>query len=831
VSRTFGALATKVLCVDADQVPDALAGLDGYVWAHVLVRLGGEPVGVVRVPVEGDVCPGRSVLAAIDAELGSALARVRLLAALERQPSERALDPGALSASRPEAGGSPVSTVTVAVCTRDRADQLERCLAAIARQRLATRVLVVDNAPSDDATARLLAARFPDVERVVEPRPGLDHARNRAIATATTEVVAFTDDDVVVDPGWTWAIARAFDEEPDLGLLTGLVLPLELETPAQQLFERYGGFGRGVTRRWVAATGDAGSLLGTGELGTGANMAVRRTTIERIGAFDPALDVGTPTGGGGDLELFYRALAYGELVRYEPAAIVFHRHRATLDELAGQLRGNGATLAMMQAARERGLASSGDVGRVLGWYIGHSWPRRLAEAVLVPNRMPARLPLAEVSGMAATAARRTYRRSQRVNGSLAVPPVERATVRTDEIAVSTVDLAGPIEPPTDGGVGHMILVTHDGAALGRVEVAPTGHRLSARRLRELIVDHGGAASLVAAAPAAASVGTARSAPAAMPARRWTASIVIATLDRPDDLAACLDTVLASTTVHDVEVVVVDNNPASGLTAPVVASHPSVSLVDEPRRGLAHARNAGIRRAGGEIVVTTDDDVRVPPGWLDRLLEPFRRNDVLAVCGNVQPLELANRTQIEFERAGPLGKGFDRFESRWEHPRLMWRACPTWELGATANAAFRATAFSDPEIGLMDVALGPGTATGVGEDSYLLYRIVRAGYTVVYEPTAVVWHRHRDTPGALERQITGYYSGHVAHQLTTLLRDRDPRAVNRLARLGAYVVTARARSLLPAAPVPPDLARAQLRGAASGPLNYVRARRRAAREAS
>ena len=237
--------------------------------AHVLVRLAGEPVGVVRVPVEGDVCPGRSVVAAIDAELGSALARVRLLAALERPPADRAFDPGALAASRPQPGGSPVSTVTVAVCTRDRADQLERCLAALARQRLATQVLVVDNAPSDDATARLLAARFPDVERVVEPRPGLDHARNRAVATATTEVVAFTDDDVVVDPGWTWAIARAFDEEPDLGLLTGLVLPLELETPAQQLFERYGGFGRGVTRRWVAATGDAGSLLGTGELGTG----------------------------------------------------------------------------------------------------------------------------------------------------------------------------------------------------------------------------------------------------------------------------------------------------------------------------------------------------------------------------------------------------------------------------------------------------------------------------------------------------------------------------------------------------------------------------------
>ena len=43
---------------------------------------------------------------------------------------------------------------------------------------------------------------------------------------------------------------------------------------------------------------------------------------------------------------------------------------------------------------------------------------------------------------------------------------------------------------------------------------------------------------------------------------------------------------------------------------------------------------------------------------------------------------------------------------------------------------------------MDEALGPGMPSGVGEDSYLLYRIVRAGYTVVYEPAAFVYHRHR-----------------------------------------------------------------------------------------
>ena len=453
MSRTFGALATKVVCVDADQVPDASSGLEGYAWAHVLVRLAGEPVGVVRVPVEGDVCPGRSVVAAIDAELGSALARVRLLAALERPPADRAFDPGALAASRPQPGGSPVSTVTVAVCTRDRADQLERCLAALARQRLATQVLVVDNAPSDDATARLLAARFPDVERVVEPRPGLDHARNRAVATATTEVVAFTDDDVVVDPGWTWAIARAFDEEPDLGLLTGLVLPLELETPAQHAVRAL----RRVRPRRDAAVGRTrpvtpGRCSGRassaraptwpcgGRRSSASVASTRRSTSARRRAVAAISSCS------------HRALAYGELVRYEPAAIVFHRHRATLDELAGQLRGNGATLAMMQAALRAGTGV--DRRRRTGPGLV-----RRTQLAASPRRGRARPATGCPSGCRLRRCpawppprpARTYRRSQQVNGSLAARPVERATVRTDEIAVSTVDLAGPIEPPTDGG--------------------------------------------------------------------------------------------------------------------------------------------------------------------------------------------------------------------------------------------------------------------------------------------------------------------------------------------------------------------------------------------
>jgi hypothetical protein len=101
------------------------------------------------------------------------------------------------------------------------------------------------------------------------------------------------------------------------------------------------------------------------------------------------------------------------------------------------------------------------------------------------------------------------------------------------------------------------------------------------------------------------------------------------------------------------------------------------------------------------------------------------------------------------------------------------------LGATANAAFRASLFSEPGVGLMDEALGVGMPTGCSEDSYLIYRALKAQHTLVYEPAAYVWHQHRATMKALRHQIYGYSKGHVAYHLTTLMRDHDLRSLKRI----------------------------------------------------
>ncbi len=266
---------------------------------------------------------------------------------------------------------------------------------------------------------------------------------------------------------------------------------------------------------------------------------------------------------------------------------------------------------------------------------------------------------------------------------------------------------------------------------------------------------------------------------------------------------------------------------------MVAKFPGVQLVSESRRGLSYARNAGIVHSTGAVVVMTDDDVTAPPGWLERLIAPFSRPDVMAVTGNVLPRSLETQAERLFEVYGGLGRGFQEREvnGRW-FDSFRRQAVPTWTLGATANAAFRATIFDDPAIGLLDEVLGPGTPTGVGEDTYLFYRVLKAGHTFVYEPSAYVWHKHRADARALRRQLYNYSKGHVAYHLTTLLRDGDLRALIQLLvrlpriRLGQIRGRLTGRSTYPL-----PLTLLEIAGNLAGPMGLAAVTRRVAQAGS
>jgi GT2 family glycosyltransferase len=235
--------------------------------------------------------------------------------------------------------------VCVAICTRNRTESLRRTLDSIGLQIiLPAEILVVDNAPSDASTKKMILEQYPEVRYVLEDRQGLNFCRNRALMETATEVVAFIDDDAVAENGWVAAIEKVFSESHRIAVCTGKVMPYSLETEGQKLFEANGGFARGDHR--VRLPGDqiqilkmfnAPLIVRSISVGTGCNMAVRRQLVLEAGGFDEALDQAPVLPGGGDLDIIWRMLDAGFEVIYEPSARMFHEHRREVADTANQI--------------------------------------------------------------------------------------------------------------------------------------------------------------------------------------------------------------------------------------------------------------------------------------------------------------------------------------------------------------------------------------------------------------------------------------------------------------------------------------------------------------
>src|SRR6266536_2024480 len=264
----------------ADRI--ALVGADGYRRARLLVRHGRQPRGFVEVDVRDS---------SVSAD------------ELRRHAS-------ALPA--PSAGRTPEKPppVSVVLCTRDRAEPLRAALTSLlALQYPRFEIVVVDNASATEAPAGVVASiGDPRVRLVKEPRPGLARARNRGILAASHDIVAFTDDDVVVDRWWLWGLIDGFAAGADVACVCGMVASAELRSFPQAYF------------------------------------AVRRRAVATLGGFDEALGVGSQTRGGEDIDMFVRVLLAGHQLVYQPSALVWHRHRADMGSLHEQISGYGLGL-------------------------------------------------------------------------------------------------------------------------------------------------------------------------------------------------------------------------------------------------------------------------------------------------------------------------------------------------------------------------------------------------------------------------------------------------------------------------------------------------------
>ena len=239
---------------------------------------------------------------------------------------------------------SDFPSLTIVISTKDRPQYLARCLEALRKMLTHSHsnnsfieILVIDNASSDNRTLDVVSS-FPEVRYLCEPIPGVNSARNRALNEARGQLLAYLDDDVVVDSGWLSGLMNAWSENPTAAAYTGQVLPYELVSDAQVIFEQRGGFRQGFKKICYSQTllGNSWHPLKTWTFGVSANMAIQKDILQKLGGFDEVLGPGTLPGGGDDLDIFYRVIRAGHSLQYAPDYLVFHRHRREKKDLRDQ---------------------------------------------------------------------------------------------------------------------------------------------------------------------------------------------------------------------------------------------------------------------------------------------------------------------------------------------------------------------------------------------------------------------------------------------------------------------------------------------------------------
>jgi GT2 family glycosyltransferase len=703
-------------------------------------------------------------------------------------------------------------------------------------------VIVVENRPAGSEVEQSLRAAFgdrPEVRYVEQVQPGLSSARNAGLAAARGRYVAFIDDDITVDEYWMRSIRAAFASSRDLACLTGPILPSELHTEGQILLEQFAAFSKGLTRRrFNTASGQEIPLFpyAAGHFGSGANMVFRADVLRRIGGFDVHLGTGTSARGGEDLDICVRLIQAGETIMYEPDAIVWHRHPETLRSLRRQALGYGVGLGAMLTkhlvAGEDRLA----LVRMIPAGARYLVSRGSRKNAFKRAEFPASLTRIERLGLLWGPAAYLLSRSAGFRpvdvGAATGPGESSGSVWSGQVEWTDPKLPGG-SLRTDAGdpFDHArLLVRVDGEPLGFVqidlrdgELEPAAVRAEVERAFGPIPVAAGIASL--ACP-----------------ERPAATVVLCTRNRPDGAERCVRALLAADCPR-LELIVVDNAPSDDATERLIrrlaVDDPRVRYVCEPRPGLSVARNRGLREATGEIIAFTDDDVRVDAHWLKGLERGFaRRPDVGCVTGLVASSSLQRPAERFFDERVWWSSGCEQrlYDLRGaaaahgtaERSQLFPYAAGVF--GTGANMAFRTAVLE--QLGGFDECLGTGSPTGGGEDLDIFVRLLHAGWSISYEPAALVWHDHRVDMDELEKQMFGYGKGLAAYLCKYLFsRSCAVDVLTRAAR-GVWhllVLGRRSRSAGDRAGFGVELQRAEWRGLVAGGPAYLRARRQSSPE--
>ncbi|MCU1504489.1 MAG: glycosyl transferase family 2 [Ilumatobacteraceae bacterium] len=243
--------------------------------------------------------------------------------------------------------GASDTQIAVLVATRDRPDRLRTCVESIlANDHGSFAVIVVEQ------SAR--AAVLPDDPRLTRVRSsstGKSAALNEGMAMVRAPIIAFTDDDCVVPTDWLRRGEAVLIAHPQVSLVFGDLLPVEHDMSAAFVpvaeFDRF---------RIVAGRRSA-VVRG----GAGADMFARRSLFDTIGRYDELIGPGSRFRACEEFDIYYRALAAGAEVAYDPDITVVHDGARPYADGSGQMLkrwyafGEGAVIAKHLRLHDTGI--------------------------------------------------------------------------------------------------------------------------------------------------------------------------------------------------------------------------------------------------------------------------------------------------------------------------------------------------------------------------------------------------------------------------------------------------------------------------------------------
>ncbi len=302
------------------------------------------------------------------------------------------------------------------------------------------------------------------------------------------------------------------------------------------------------------------------------------------------------------------------------------------------------------------------------------------------------------------------------------------------------------------------------------------------------------------------------------------SLLIPTMNRPANVDRLLGTLKDHRFLErtDLNIVVVDSS--KDFSTKQIALSYSVEYIPAEGLGKSRAMNFAVNMLSSKFIAFLDDDIVViNSDWLDILMSNFTREDIAYVSGRVIAAETMTEAQDKWEQKGALNKGLKRIEVGKEFfNKFRLRGVPVNLVTMGANHVIRREVLN--EIDGHDERFGPGEPIGgAGADLDLTYKILRRGYTVIYNPAAVVAHYHPDTLEELKSKLFVYGISDTAIHTKFLVEFGDMRSLFQLIYRPSQNAGRLLKSLIGKYPLPADILLSSIAGNLIGSYEYFKHR--------